>query len=482
MILVYDSQHAMRTNGILASVLTALLCSAACGGPSGPDGGAMAPEAARSAGGLADGPPFNVVLVVFDALRADRLSLYGNPRRTSPYLDSVARYAVVCRQAYSQAPWTAPSMASLFTSTYQSVHQVTHLPRDDMRFSVLSDELTTLAELYSDAGYRTAAFSSQAWLLPETGFAQGFEEFHKVSGIEDLFEAERVVESGMGWIGRHRQEPFFLYLHVLNPHSPYRAPPPFDELWWRDGVPERFRAMEGMNIDQRWEFLLSLGEEGVSDEELAYLLAMYDGEISHADYWFGRLARLLGDLGLHERTILVLTSDHGESFSEHGQFGHAGRVYNDQLHVPLVLINPRLFPEPVEITGPVELVDLLPTLAVLTGLPVPAQAQGEDLLGGELPGVAFAEGAKLRQQKLQDAVWSLIASDGFQSFELFDLRSDPGETRNLWQERPQAGERMRRALAARIRANRSHPDRVEPQVRALDEDVVDELKALGYLR
>jgi len=426
--------------------------------------------------------PYNVVLVVMDALRADRLSLYGNPRPTSPYLDALARQGVVFRNAYSQAPWTPSSMASLFTSTYQSVHGVTHSLAQDERFSVLDDDLVTLTETFHDAGYRTAAFSSQAWLLPQTGFSQGFEVFEKVSGIENIFESEVVVGHGIEWLQRHREDPVFLYLHILNPHSPYEPPPPFSRLWWRGEVPEQLRPMKRMNIDERWQFLSALGERPVSREEIDYLLAMYDGEISYADYWLGRLARELRRLGLFERTILVLTSDHGESFSQHGEFGHGTSLYNDQLHVPLVLVNPRLFPRGRERQEPVELIDLMPTLLAVTGLPIPDQVQGESLLAAELSATVYAEGRKLRQQKWMQDDWSLIASDGFRNFELYDLSADPGENHNLWDEQPEIALRLKKALAEQIRANRRHPDRIAPDERPLEAEVLDELRSLGYLQ
>lgn len=436
----------------------------------------------------------HVVLVMVDTLRADGLSLYGNPRRTSPNIDALARSSAVFERAYAQAPWTAPSVASFFTGTYQSVHQVRRHHDQDPELSVLDDGFTTLAEMLRGVGYETAAFSSQAWILPETGFAQGFDEFHVVSRIEDTYEIDRVLQGGLAWIERHRareqspgpEQPFFLYLHVLPPHSPYAPPPPFDRLYWNARVPPAMRDLSALPIAKQWDALLSLGKprgRPVTDEDVAYMRAMYDGEVSYVDWWVGALHRQLGSWNMLERTLVIVTSDHGENFREHGLFGHAQRVYNPELAIPLVLSNPTLFPRQRRIATPVESIDLMPTLARLSGAPLPSHAQGADLLdSSSRSGVAYSEGTNLRELKLQSAEWSLIVDADFEDWELYDLVHDPAETRNLYEERSDVAGPLAKELLERHRANRAHPARTTgDQTTALDPAMRDRLRAMGYV-
>jgi arylsulfatase A-like enzyme len=425
------------------------------------------------------------VVVVADTLRADRLTLHGNPRPTSRNIEVFASRGVVFDRAFAQAPWTAASMASLFTGTYQSVHQVRRAAQKHGELGVLDERFVTLAELFRDGGYRTAAFSAQAWVVPEIGFGQGFEEFQLVSGIGDVYETDRVVRSGMAWLREHGDEPFLLYLHILNPHSPYHPPVPFNSMYWRGGVPRTAAALQRKPVAEHWDALIGLGQPGglpVTDDDVRFLLSMYDAEITYVDWWLGALGRELVDLGLAENTVVVITSDHGEAFREHGFFGHHKRVYNPELAVPLVISNPLLFPESRRVSEPVELVDVLPTLAALAGLEPPAQVQGENLLNGALDGVAYSEGVNLKEYKLQDARFSLIADAALARYRLFDLAADPGEQRDVYAEHPAVAERMTAELLRRRRASLEHPLRVERgSSAAVDPEVIERLRVMGYV-
>lgn len=432
-----------------------------------------------------DPPAMNVVVILMDALRADRLGVYGNPRPTSPYIDRLARNALVFEHAYAQAPWTAPSVASLFTGTYQSVHQVTHRMDDSREFSVLDDRFVTLAEVFHAAGYRTGAFSSQAWILPETGFAQGFDDFVVASSIFDRYETDRVVRSAMGWILQHRDEPFFAYVHILNPHSPYEPPPPFDRIWWQRAVPPSMQKLSRLGIDEQWQRLLRLGTangDPLTRDDLDYLLAMYDGEISYVDWWIGALVRELHERGMLEKTLIVITSDHGENFSEHGLFGHAQHVYNPEISIPLIFSNPKLFPEQRRVAAVVESIDVYPTLVDLIGAPRPAQLQGENLLGHERRGTAYTEGTNLKQHKIQDGEWSLIADHDLASPHLYHLGDDPGEARDVAAAHPEQVARLLGLLRRQRDLNHAHAlHRNERQTTEIASEMIERLRAMGYV-
>jgi arylsulfatase A-like enzyme len=220
----------------------------------------------------------------------------------------------------------------------------------------------------------------------------------------------------------------------------------------------------------------------VTAEEIEYLEARYDEDIAYVDSWVGEILDLLDERGLQEDTFVVFTSDHGESFGEHGQFGHAGRIFNDQLHVPMIVGNPTMFRHRRVLEQPVELIDLYTTLPLLAGLDVGSQGQGQDLSTGTPKGEAFSEGMKLSEYKVQTGDWSLTVDRELETFQLYDLSVDPGELANVAAERPEILESMKESLFRQIRANRVHPARIERGSEALDEEVLKELRALGYLQ
>jgi arylsulfatase A-like enzyme len=426
----------------------------------------------------------NIVLVVMDSLRRDHLGIHSSRNSTSPHIDAMAKTALVFDHAYSPVNWTAPSMASIFTGTHQSVHGVTHRLTESRALSVLDSKFTTLAETLQQAGYATAAFSSQAWILPQTGFAQGFDRFVTVSSIKDIHEAERVIGAGTSWMEAHQKNLFFVYLHVLNPHSPYTPPPPFDRSFWQSPVPAQMQPLLGLGIDEHWSFLTGLARPaGVQpvEEDVLWLQSQYDGEILYVDWLLGQLFRKLDDWQLTEQTLVVLTSDHGEHFGEHGIFGHARHVYNPVLAVPLILSNPKLFSRQKRISEPVQSIDLYPTLVEVADASRPPQLQGHSLLSGELDGVAYSEGAVHSHYKLQDARWSFIeAADGTVS--LYDRAADPEELKDQSLTRPEVVADMRAKLASIHAANRAHPLRVERSAAtSVDPAVIDQLRALGYV-
>ena len=367
--------------------------------------------------------PLNVIVFVMDACRADGLSVYGNPRRTSPYMDALAAHAAVFDRAFSQAPWTPASMASIFTGTYQSVHQLITHPEDIARreFGVLSPELETMAEMFRSRGFRTAAVSSQPWISGQTGFDRGFDEFHIVTDFSDPHETDMVVLHGLDWIDQHHQDPFFLYLHVMNPHDPYEPPSPFDTVWWRAPMPEKFVQTLPWKPRDKFNFMTKIlpapGPLHATPEDVTYLRTMYNSDVTSTDWCVGMLARQLRDLGLLDDTLIVLIGDHGEEFFEHGAFGHGANIYNAQVHVPLILSNPRLFPHQRRIDTPVETISLFSTLAHLIGARRAPQLQGEDLLSKELKGWAYTEGKGISLLKLQTARWSLIVPETMTGFE-----------------------------------------------------------------
>jgi arylsulfatase A-like enzyme len=432
----------------LASVLTAALAA-------GPGCGRPAPRA--------------VVLVDLDTLRADRLSIYGNPRPTSPHLDAFARSATRFEWAFAQAPYTLPSQVSILTSLYPQTHGVVR-PKDSM-----GSEAFTLAEAFHAAGWRTAAFVDGGFVAASLGLDQGFESFVEF-GQQGLAKSEAPIAE---WLRAHSREPFFLFIHTYDTHSPYAPPEPY-----------RARFTAGMaaptpGFEPTTEALEEVRAARLSPNDLEYARALYDGEVAFVDDWFGRLTRQMEELGLSERAVVAVVSDHGEEFREHGSFLHE-KLYATVTRVPM-LVRTSGGTSGQVVRAPVETVDLMPTLLELAGLPLPQGIEGRSLAatvrsGAALPppraGLAhsYLFGG---QRAVVDGDLHLILSIQTGRAELFDYRNDPLEQMDLSATRTADVARLVQALRTRTRAL---PGR--PVVRAitLPDDVKASLRALGYLK
>ena len=459
-------------------------------------------------------PRPNLVLVSIDTLRADHLHCYGYGKDVSPFLDSVARRGILFRNTIAQANWTLPSHVSMLTSLYPAVHRVQN-GTDKM-----PDSLLTLAEILSAEGYSTAAFVDGGVMSHKFGFDQGFGLYDDRSKGRD--KDRKVV----GWVREHRKGPFFLFYHTYDVHYPYRhhprsrsaagekeleefarrinardfsftdeelargivawyTDPGFYRMIGLDKVAPMKREMESF-MKERWKNLPGYRRD------LDFLLEAYDGGISFADARIGRLWRELETLGVGDRTLLVITSDHGECFLEHGALGHPALLYDEIVRVPLLILYPPLGRKGLEVESQVMSVDILPTALDILGVPAPPNIQGESLLslitgpGGaaERPAFSDAEGI----QSVRAAGWKLIAPASGKKgpTELYDLREDPGETRNRADSAPAERRRLEalaRERAARDAALSSTLGLTAPRGKvSLDEKTLGELKALGYLQ
>jgi len=271
----------------------------------------------------------NVILISIDTLRSDHLSAYGYKRLTSPHLDRLARDGIIFRNARSQAPWTLPSHATMFTSLYPSSHGARF--RDNSRFlsagvaDKLADWNVTLAEVLKAAGFRTGAFTSVAWLSGMLGFDQGFDRFEMDTKTHT---ATALVDKAIAWIAEERSRPFFLFLHFFDVHN-YHSPSQFDG---RHQDPDYSGALKRKKLPM--EKIVANLFESLSKEDLDYIVAKYDGAISYVDFELGRLFAWLKTRELYDGTLVVITSDHGEEFWEHGGTGHGFTLYEEQLRVP----------------------------------------------------------------------------------------------------------------------------------------------------
>lgn len=399
----------------------------------------------------------NVVLITIDTVRADRVGCYGYKQARTPNLDSLARQGVLFRTVVAPAPLTLPSHCSILTGTYPPAHGV----RDNVGYT-LSAGHTTLAEIMKSRGYDTAAFVGAYVLDRKRGLNRGFDTYSspfpvrrreggpgvvKVSMLER--KAEEVVGDAVEWLGSHGRKPFFVWIHLYDPHDPYDPP-------------ARFRAL---------------------------LREPYDGEVAYADFALGRLLALLKEQGTFDRTLIVATSDHGESFGEHGEFTHGYFIYDTTLLVPLIIKPPAARSvAPRSIDTPVRSIDIAPTILQFLGIPVPQTMQANGLLSLILgkpedlrPTEAYSETYYPNQFG-----WSALRALRQRRFkyieapkpELYDLQTDPSELHNLVDRNQALANELKSRLDTLVA--RSGPQGQSKQEPASPVDA-ELLRSLGYV-
>lgn len=417
-----------------------------------------------------DGRPegWDLLLISLDTLRADHLGCYGYGRPTSPELDALAAGGVRFATAVAQAPWTRPSHRSLLTGVYPASHGGLRPP--------------LLAEVLWRAGYRTTAITGGGQIDPRFGFDRGFESYR----IDEWVDApERVVHALEDHHGRKQ----FLFLHTYRIHDPY------SETRFVEG---RARGRIGESFGEKdW---VALGKD-LTPIEQEYVEGLYDGGIAETDRALGAIFRSMAERGLLDRTVVVVTSDHGEQFWEHGSWRHGQNLYDHQLLVPLILHLPPRLARTLDARGrvvddQVELVDLYPTLLELLEVPLEHPVQGRSLVplleGGELPPRdAFAENTNIRsfeRKAFRTPRFKFVKSIPRQaarargveepSYELFDLRRDPREQRDVSARHPELVELLEQRLQT-LSAGLAGLDEEVPE--GLPEDLRKRLEALGYL-
>jgi arylsulfatase A-like enzyme len=453
--------------------------------------------------------PARVLLIVIDALRPDRLGAYGYERDTSPNLDQFTRESWLYRNAVSVAPWTKPSIASLLTGLYPRSHGVADATwnrsegeGDGPKVAVLSRRLLTFPEILADAGYRTAAFGANHHLVARLGFDQGFEA-HEMSLIDSgalqslarrlglgfakhlstvdsghLGAAHRINEYLLDWLPKD-DEPFFAYLHHINVHWPYRAPAPYAGRFGprRSGVDfnsPRFYAQFGPEREQHD------APTAIDAAVLKDMSDAYDEGITFVDAEIGALFAELKRRGLYDKTLIIVTADHGEQFLEHGEVGHGTSLHDVLLRIPLMI----KFPCPGPYCGArtvedqVQLVDLMPTILDFVHLNSPPDLAGDSLIEPPHERVLFAE--KGDQVALRTPHHKLIYNLDGSEAELYALQSDPGERSNLASAEPELLETLRDRLFQWIEETERNPAPGEEI--AADSEMLAKLKALGYVK
>jgi hypothetical protein len=420
----------------------------------------------------------NLVLVSLDTLRADHLGCYGHDREISPHIDAFASESIQFMKAISQSSWTLPAHASLFTGYYPSAIGAVNKHR------IVPPSFLMLGEILRDAGYSTTAFTGGGYLNPIYGFGQGFDAYEHYSAFDS--------ESVWRFIDGTGDRPFFLFLHTYKIHNYYVPPELLDRL--DDKYKEEFRNLESIMTFVDRHLVEDLDEK--TRPMMEHLRDRYELSILHIDQQFGSLMNGLEERGLLDETLVVVISDHGEEFGEHGRTYHGGTLYNEQIHVPLLIRLPRGKEGGRKIPEIVELMDVFPTILDYLDMSAPVEIDGESLtpliegVEGFEGKMAFSEISSLVTEKYAvcDSAGKLIyAPDvtnlplpGIGSLEMFELTWGPNWTENpTSKEGDPLVEPFQRWYTKMIGLRETG---YQSEEIILDPILQEELKALGYIR
>lgn len=449
-----------------------------------------------------------VILIVLDTVRADRLSMYGTPGVTEN-LEEFSRDALVFENCVASSSWTIPSHASLFTGLYPTEHG-SHGILDPSKKTVfgfappapLSDEFMTLAEIFRESGYITAAkIANFIVLRPELKLDQGFQLFDKSKNIAQMYisypfrpslyffcyltniypehtilyrRADEITRQSIHLLEEFFPSPIFLFINYLDAHLPYGPPRPFAGNFLDTSFPQIYRLKQHY---RRYTNKIAIDEKSW----LSYLLSQYDGELAYLDDQLGIFFSRLKKMGLYDSSLIIITSDHGELFGEHGFFRHQGPMYEGVVKIPLLIKLPyskRVGREKRMIT----LADLFPTILSICELPIPAGVSGQAFGDASSPVVSeFYEYEAGKHQIIYDGKYKYMAYEHKRGPELYDLASDPMETENLVEKLPEIALAMEKRLRNWIKEHGPKYTTTVEREGTVSKGVMEGLKALGYI-
>ena len=467
--------------------------------------------------------PRGVIWIHADTLRPDHLSMYGSQRDTAPFLRQLASEGTLFTRAMSQGTWTKVSTSSFLTSLYPTTHGIAAIP-DRLPASV-----TTVADVYRAAGYATVSYSSVVFTGQLTNLHKGFEEVNEATSQSDPAytskSAREYVDRASDWIDAHKDGPFFVYLHVFDPHPPYEPRHPYESTWadpakrdehitqrnaLRKTIKEPTMASRGMATIQEMK------AAGVDPATyLAYDEDWYDGSIRALDAEIARLFERLRADGLSDTTAVIFMSDHGEEFHDHGRMWHGQSAYGELAHVPLLIRWPGHVPAGRKVDDVVESIDIMPTVLDFSQLPHPNGIQGQTLVPLlDMPGdrkaapfqrrPAITEKPSLREAReapdpnnerdvswvsfaINDGEWKLIHHTirpaGRPEFELFDAKRDPLDQHDVAAEHADVVQRLAKALDGwhqMALAAKLKPD--AETTKTMTPEQLQKLRSLGYVK
>lgn len=443
--------------------------------------GLVLPTRGKSAGTErhVSSPP-NVIVYLIDTLRADHLSCYGYAKPTTPHIDAFAKRATRFTHAVAQSSWTRASVASIFTGLRPQAHGVND------RGDALPADALTLAELLHEHGYLTGGLVTNGNVAPSLGFDQGFDSYQLFGGggAENALPSDQLNQRVSHWLDEHAtDQPFFLYVHSIDPHGPYTPPDAYRRSFAR-GVQDPAIGSLKM-LKDIGGFRLTPDERLRKD-----IISLYDAEIAFNDASFGAFIEELHRRNLYDSALIILVSDHGEEFADHGWWEHGRTLYQEQLHVPLIIKFPGGWEAGRASEAMAQHVDLLPTILAEAGIEIPEGIHGSSLTN-RLEEAATDRVDAISYLKLDGNELDSILHEGQKlvrnheqsygqprpSRELYALTEDPAEQRNLVDDSPVLAGYLRTLIVAETSGG---PASLPPAKAVLPEDVKEHLRALGY--
>jgi len=432
----------------------------------------------------------NVLLILADTLRADHLGSYGYQRQTSPNIDKFAEECLLFERALSTSPWTKTTVGSIMTSLYPNEHNAFKWADN------LSNANLTLTEIFRNENFRTFSAQANHIITSRYGFHQGFQVYKEVKN--DL--AENLSDEFITWVDGKKGRPFFAYLHFMDTHYPYRVPEDYQRTFAGEG-------QSHLNLEKLIaQDIRILTEMGMPQSDRDYIVDLYDDSIKYFDIHFGRILDALKANQLLDNTIIVLLSDHGEEFWKHGSFGHGHTLYNELLHVPLMIRYPAILPVK-KVTFPVSLIDLYPTILSLARIDFDHEIRGDNLLptvlndrkpkraiyfegllrGGEKRGVCKDEWKLIQNtsEKYNRTFFEPLGKlTGFKypelkrEYELYNIQSDFNEMQDLFNSRTDIFKETKRLIQKFKRDNLHMQEQKQLQLSRKLKD----FKSLGYIK
>lgn len=410
-------------------------------------------------------PDSNIILISFDTLRADHLGCYGYDKDTSPHTDAFSKDCVLFEKTIAQSSTTKSSHASIFTG----MNVVAHCAYGG-NDHILSDDRLTMAEILKDQGYRTICYNSGGYMREFFKLDQGFEIYN--SDVVGRFI--NTVNISQQWLDDNPGEKFFLFMHTYEVHHPYLPKEPFSSMFKNDysgPLPDHITIELLKDINA--------GKVTIDEADKAHIISRYDAEIRSMDDAFGKFLAYLKSKGLYDKAIIIVTSDHGEEFGEHGKMGwHSHTLYEELIHVPLLIKFPDQKFKGKRIKGMVRSIDILPTLLQLLAIDIGIRKEaieGVSLLRGIQKGKVDSTFALSQlgtnTSALQNDRFKIIAN------QLYDLKNDPGEQKNIANENKKIRDKMHTSLQSYLKAK---ANAIETKSK-VDEETLEELRKLGYV-
>jgi len=425
----------------------------------------------------------NIILISLDTLRADHVGCYGYHRQTSPHLDEFAKESVLFKNVYVHSPWTLPSHVSMLYSLDSASHQVYYSTQK------IDPALPSIASLLKDKGYLTKALTGGGFVGSVFGFAKGFDWYEDVINRSRENEAEILFDTASAWLKENQDKQFFLFLHTFQIHGPYESPQPWNKTFLADGA--KWEKIGLMN------FLESNGKDyPFTQSEVENIVALYDGEILYTDETLIKpLISLLKDLGIYDNSLIVITADHGEEFNDHGGWLHSQTLYEEMLRVPLLIKFPNSKFKGTSVEARCRSIDIVPTILDVASVSFDKEAlDGESLMslvtGKKREDRIFISDVAYKNVPVPCPV--LIATNrdsrkfifeksenGAKDIQVYDLENDAQEKKNVFRMIRDEAEKIHAALdeyyAAKFRIKRKIDEVL------LDEQMIEKLKALGYI-